>query len=263
ELPRPGSAGHLALNFAIIEWLQGLGHEIVILLVGARLAVPVERYGLAPVAGPRIKGFGDYVVAGSPHAAAGVLARAAIRHLPASLSARIRGARHRAYTVLGGFASKADSVWCARYIARTRPDAVIIDTIFRAGLLAEPEMRAVNSMIVAHDVFHRRHLALTSAGYSVQPRRLSREDEAAWLCGGGISPPFSPRKHASSPRCAQCRTSSWRRCRPSPARRRRAPRACPTGWFLSAARRCRISTGCAGSWAPSGHAWQIAASRST
>ena len=45
ELPRPGTAGHLALNFAIIEWLRGLGHEVEVVLVGRRLPRPVERYG--------------------------------------------------------------------------------------------------------------------------------------------------------------------------------------------------------------------------
>ena len=180
-LPRPGSAGHLAFNHAIISWLLGLGHEVVVLLTGVRLSAPVERYELAPVVGAHVLGARNYVAARSPGSIAGILARAAVRQFPNGLATRIRGTRHGADTVLGAFCTKADLRWCARYIARTRPDAVLIDTIFRAGLLAEPELAGMNSVIVAHDVFHRRHLALTAAGYRVRPQRLTREDEAGWL----------------------------------------------------------------------------------
>jgi hypothetical protein len=181
-LPRPGSAGHLALNHAIISWLRGLDHEVVVLLTGARLSTPVERYDLAPVVGAHILGARNYLAARSPRIVAGILARAVVRYFPNALATRIRGTRHGADTVLGAFCVKTDLRWCARYIARTRPDAVLIDTIFRAGLLAEPELADMNSVIVAHDVFHRRHLALTAAGYRVRPQCLTREDEAAWLC---------------------------------------------------------------------------------
>jgi len=182
ELPRLGAAGHLALNAAILRWLRELGHEVVVLLVGARLAAPVERYGLAPVAGPRIRALGDRVAV-LPGSAAGVIARGLARRLPAGLAARLRGARHQADAVLGSFASPEDIAWCVDYIATYRPDAVLVDTIFRAGLLHAPELRGVNSVLIAHDVFHRRHAALVAAGYRVRPAVLSRADEAAWLCG--------------------------------------------------------------------------------
>jgi Glycosyl transferases group 1 len=154
---------------------------VTVLLVGARLAAPVERYGLAPVAGPQVLTPGEYVAAGSPGALAGVLGRAALRRLPAGTALQLRGARHGADAVLGAFTARADNAWCAGYIARTRPDAVLIDTIFRAGLLAEAELAKVNSVIIAHDVFHRRHLALTAAGYRVRPAELTREMEIFWL----------------------------------------------------------------------------------
>ena len=60
---------------------------------------------------------------------------------------------------------------------------MLIDTLFRAAPLAAPELYGINSVIIAQDVFHRRHRALVSAGYSVQPRRLSCTDEVAWLRG--------------------------------------------------------------------------------
>jgi succinoglycan biosynthesis protein ExoO len=183
ELPRPGAAGHLAMNFAIISWLQGLGHEVVVLLVGTRLTGPIEHYGLAPVAGPRVFGCLDRVVARTPWAAADICARAFLRMLPARLTAWLRRGRLGADAVLGGFATPGDIAWCARYVAQMRPAAVLVDTMFRAGILGRPQLREVNSVIIAHDVFYRRHQALTSAGYSVQPVRLGPTDEAAWLCG--------------------------------------------------------------------------------
>jgi succinoglycan biosynthesis protein ExoO len=183
ELPRPGFAGHLALNFAILSWLRQLGHEVVVLLVGARLAGPLEHYGFAHVVGPQVVRLGGRLAPRSPRTAARILARALLRLLPARLAGRVRGATHGANTVLGSFAAAPDLAWCGKYVARARPDAVLIDTIFRAGLLAEPGMSNVNSVIIAHDVFHRRHQALTSAGYAVRPARLTRADEAAWLCG--------------------------------------------------------------------------------
>ena len=183
ELPRPGFAGHSALKFAVLDWLRGLGHEVVVLLAGARLAAPVERYVHGQVAGPLVWQSGHRLGVRSPKVAAEIAARALVRRLPARLAGQVRWSRHGADTVLGGFISAADSAWCAAYVARYQPDAVLIDTMFRARVLGEPELAGVNSVVIAHDVFHRRHLALTSAGYRVSPARLTREDEAAWLCG--------------------------------------------------------------------------------
>lgn len=183
ELPRPGAAGHLAMNHAIIYWLQGLGHQVTVLLLGTRLAWPVERYGIAPVAGPQIVACADHVLPRSPHALAVILLRAAVRGLPAPVASWVRGRRHQADTVLGRFCGAAEADWTARYIAREKPDAVLVDTLFRAAPLAAPALRDINSVIIAHDLFHRRHRALTDAGYSVQPRRLTCADEIAALGG--------------------------------------------------------------------------------
>lgn len=179
ELPRTGTAGHLALNFAIIEWLQNLGHEVEVLLVGHRLPSPVERYELAPVRGPHVRSFGVHVVAASARVMLRSITRALLRRLPATLAGKIRVARQGADAVLGGFTSPADAAWCARHVARHPPDALLIDTIFRAPVLAAPSLAGLNSVLITHDLFHRRHRALRSAGYRVQPAQLSREDEAA------------------------------------------------------------------------------------
>jgi succinoglycan biosynthesis protein ExoO len=179
ELPRPGTAGHLALNFAIIEWLRGLGHEVEVVLVGRRLPRPVERYGLVTVAGPHIHSFGGYIVASFPRALASSVGHTLLRRLPPSRATKLRHRRHGADTVLGSFTSAADAAWCARHCAKNPPDAVLVDTIFRTPILAAPGLANLNSVLITHDLFHRRHRAMRSAGYSVQPEHLSREDEAA------------------------------------------------------------------------------------
>ena len=181
ELPVPGQAGHLALNHEIIRWLQNAGHGVVVLLVGARLPGPCTRYTLAQVAGPRVKSLGPYVLPASPKTALRLAARAGLNALPARLAERLRSARHGADAILGRHASPRDNAWCAGYIKKNPPDAVLIDTIFRAGLLAAPELTGMNSVLVAHDVFHRRHQALRSAGYRIVPAELTQAEETAWL----------------------------------------------------------------------------------
>src|SRR5919199_1423989 len=46
EVPRPGQAGHLAVNHAILSYLAARGHDIVV-LVRPRLPWPVQIYGRA------------------------------------------------------------------------------------------------------------------------------------------------------------------------------------------------------------------------
>jgi succinoglycan biosynthesis protein ExoO len=184
ELPRAGAAGHLAMNHAIISWLLAGGHEVVVLLLSGRLRWPVERYGVAAVAGPSVFCWGGYLVASVP-AAVGILARRVTERLPGPLVRILRPAamRHRggADAVLGTILSSERAAWCARRIGQMRPDAVLVDTMFRAGVLAAPEVAGMHSLIIAHDVFHLRHRALSSAGYVVRPAGLTREMEAAQL----------------------------------------------------------------------------------
>lgn len=141
----------------------------------------MQRYGVARVAGPHVRQLGEYIFTTSPGAVAGLLARTMLRHLPSALATGLRQARHGADMVLGAFPTAEDVRWCARAVARLRPDAVLVDTIFRAPLLAEPELRGRNSIIIAHDIFHHRAQAMEAAGYSVQPRDLTRAREALLL----------------------------------------------------------------------------------
>jgi len=181
ELPRPGAAGHLALNHAIIDWLQQEGFAVTILLTGSRLAWPVQRYTKARVMGPHVTQLGPYLGTLSPLTALGISLRALLRRLPPPLAARLRRARHNADAVLGSFPSPSDLRWCAHAIERLQPRAVLIDTVFRAPLLAEPELAGMNSIVITHDVFYRRAQALSAAGYHVLPENFSRTREAILL----------------------------------------------------------------------------------
>lgn len=182
ELPRPGEAGHLALNFAILSWLWTQGHEVVVLLVGSRLAAPVERVAFS-VAGPQVRQTAGFVWPGGFRALLKILARATLRALPAGLARRLQGMRHQADAVLGAFLSPEEEQWAARWVAHHRPDAVLVDTVFRAGVLGQAELAGLNSVVVAHDVFYLRHQALEAAGYRVRPKRLTRAQEAGLLRG--------------------------------------------------------------------------------
>jgi hypothetical protein len=189
ELPRPGSAGHLSLNHAVVEWLRSGGHEVVVLLTRPRLRWPVARYKAAGVAGPDIGSWRNFVFVKSPGGAVAILARGVLSRLPVGLAANLRrniSAQNYGAVdaVLGGFISPAQSAWCAARILKMAPDAILVDTIFRAALLREPGLQHFNSIVGAPDLFYRRHRAMSAAGYRVYPPDLPREREAELLGAG-------------------------------------------------------------------------------
>jgi hypothetical protein len=201
ELPRPGLAGHLALNHAIIRWLRDAGHDVTIFLVRPRLRLPVERYELAPVAGPGICLWGDRIIAVHPRDATAILVKYAIGLLPnAAREALRRFGQTQKYgkadTILGSFITPRQSRWCAVRIAKLAPDAVLVDTIFRAPILLESELHGLNSIIIAHAVFFLRHRALVSAGYAVRPALLIRHIESALLNNANTIAAIQPAKAA-------------------------------------------------------------------
>lgn len=169
---------------------------MTVLHTGARLSGPVQRYTAAKATGPHVRQWGKYVFASTPAALSGLLARRLLRQLPQELGTKMRRARHGADMVLGAFPTQDDIRWCARAVARLQPDAVLIDTIFRAPLLAEPELSGCRSIIIAHDVFHRRAQAMQAAGYSVQPRDLTRASEAVLLGRAGAIAAIQPEEAA-------------------------------------------------------------------
>jgi len=201
ELPRPGSAGHLALNHAIVDWLRIGGHEVTVLLTRPRLHWPVARFALAEVAGPEIGTWRDFVFLKNPAAAMAILARQALGRLPSGLANKLqRKMGRRRYrgvdAVLGAFISPAQSAWCAARIRRMVPDAILVDTIFRAPLLREPGLQDFNSVMGAPDLFYRRHRAMSAAGYRVYPPSLPRELEAELLSAGKAITAIQPDEEA-------------------------------------------------------------------
>ena len=184
ELPQPGLSGHLALNHAIIAWLRGNRHEVDILLTRPRFRWPVHRLRIAPVAGPGIVRWRNFVFTRDPRAAVALLGRRILSLAPAGagLLHRVRTQNYGlADVVIGAYITRPQSAWCAQYIRASEPDAILTDTIFRAPLLAEPGLQHFNSVMLAPDLFYRRHQAMRAAGYLVYPPELSSEKEAALL----------------------------------------------------------------------------------
>jgi succinoglycan biosynthesis protein ExoO len=232
ELPRSGSSGHLALNHGIIEWLRRDGHQVTILLTRPRLNWPLERYSGAEVTGPAIKSWGNLVFTNSPAAAMTILARRILARLPARITAVLhRNARGRRYgmvdAVLGAFITPAQSAWCAACIQQIGPDAVLLDNIFRALLLHEPALQAINAIIGAPDLFYRRHQAMLAAGYKVYPPALPRELEAALLSTAkaiaAIQPAEAAEIGAMCPRQFVCITTPPALPCPPPPGQRKIP----------------------------------------
>jgi succinoglycan biosynthesis protein ExoO len=128
-----------------------------------------------------------------------ILARQILSRLPAG-AALLARARAQSYGVadahIGAYITPAQTAWCARYIRGKAPDAILIDTIFRAPLLAEAGLRHFNSVILAPDLFYRRHRAMLAAGYRVYPPQLSCEAEAELLGLGGAVAAIQPEEAA-------------------------------------------------------------------
>ncbi len=181
ELPRPGAAGHLALNHAIITWAQSEGHEVRVLLVGSRLPAPVVQYGIAPVVGRHIAALGPYLVPRQVRPAVGLMLRYGLNILPQPIVSKLKKRRNAgADAVLGSFTTVADAAWCAAYLRHWRADAMLVDTIFRTPVINALQPHEFKTILVAHDVFFRRHLALSTAGYRVAPAALSAATEAGF-----------------------------------------------------------------------------------
>jgi hypothetical protein len=186
ELPRPGMAGHGAMNHAILAWLRGSGHQVIVLLVRPRLHRLFQRYETAKVSGIGVRQWGSVVFTTHLQAGFGIFARLALAKLPVGLGTslhkrlRIKQYSH-ADAVLGAFVTPQQSSWCAAQIEKLAPDAVLVDTIFRAPVLREPPLAQRRRVIIAHDLFYQRHRALRSAGYHLYPAELSQETEAGLL----------------------------------------------------------------------------------
>ncbi len=211
QLQEPGGAGHLAMNHALIVWLRDRGHEVRVLLLAARLPRLVQYYAAAPVTGIGIRAWRGYVFPVAPRAIFGVLGRAALAKLPRPASAALKRLRRRqryagADEVIGAPVTATQRAWCAAAVARLRPDAVIADTVFRAPIFRAPIFRApamteetaeTRRIIIASDVFHLRHRALSGQGYRVFPLEMTPAMEAELLNLADLIVAIHPRDAAS------------------------------------------------------------------
>ena len=171
------------MNWALISHLASLGHAVEILLTRPRLPRPVIYWQRRDIVltGPRLFRIGRFFFAAEPRAVLVALARST---LPPRLIRRLKRASGEADAVLGAFPDDVQIRWCAARLAGDAPDVILIDTIFRAPVLDDPRLAGRFSVIIAHDVFHRRHAALRLAGYRILPPALNRQDEAGLLGKG-------------------------------------------------------------------------------
>ncbi|WP_229677890.1 glycosyltransferase [Caldovatus sediminis] len=208
EVPRPGLAGHLAVNHAILSHFAARGHEVIVLLAQPRLPWPVQRLAparLEPASRVRVEGRGLLRgrgwIAVPPRPALRILARQALGLLPVGPRERLRRrARAGEYglvdAVLGRFLEPAAADWAAARIADLAPGAVLVDTIFRAPLLRDPRLAGTRSVLIAHDVFHRRHASLSARGLRLHPASLTREEECGLLRLARVVAAIQPEEEA-------------------------------------------------------------------
>ncbi len=171
ELPAPGRAGHLAYNHALISHWRAQGHHITLFLTRPRLNRLIVPRPDISVLGPRLFSIGKHLIAAEPRTIANLIRR--------TLPRRPGTTPNRA--TLGAPITIRQAHWIATRLPALNPDAVIIDTIFRAPLLDHPALHGKKSILIAHDLFHRRHAALSLAGLSLRPESLTRADETSLL----------------------------------------------------------------------------------
>lgn len=186
EAPLPGRAGHLAVNHGIIAHLAAQGHAVDVILTRARLPAPVLD-ATALLASGRVQVLGagvrqdGMVLRATLRGVLPIVARGLIDRMPARLARAIRRQRHGADAVLGAFPSEASVAQAVRQIRDRAPQAVLVDTIFRVPVLAALGAARPRAVLVAHDLFHRRHAGLSERGLLLSPARLTAGDEAELL----------------------------------------------------------------------------------
>ena len=191
EVPQPGRAGHLAVNHAIVRFLTSRGLQVVIILSRPRLPWPIQFFGrvlspaLVRVEGPQLIS-GSGWVAATFWPSARILMRRGLDLLPVALR---EGLRRRALSkeygkvdaVIGRFIEPLAATWSIKRIAELKPRAVLVDTIFRAPLLRHPSLAGIRSLLITHDVMHRRHEALSARKLRLFPASLGQAQEVELL----------------------------------------------------------------------------------
>ncbi|VTZ25408.1 conserved hypothetical protein [Methylocella tundrae] len=177
-LPQLGSAGNLSYLYAFLDYLDSRQFGATILIVGYRLPKLLFRlsnyipFRNVRLAGDGLLRFGDWILVLKP----GAWRRAIYGGLVDSkfallkeFAARLRR-RHvsEAQVVMGHFAGPAEVAASQRWIARSKADFVLIDTIFLSAFGRNPPDGA-RSIIITHDVFHQRFASFVSRDIKVTP----------------------------------------------------------------------------------------------
>jgi Glycosyl transferases group 1 len=179
DLPTHGSAGHRTYNRAFVQALRTGGWDVHLLVTGPRLpALVFDAEALLSIPGVHIHFLAARTFLGrrwttDPRAATRAMFRALSdsRHpWLAALMAAVRGRRATAGTsrAIGRLADARDARWVVRLLGRIRPDAVLVDTIFRSAALPRAAM-PFGRVLVAQDVFFRRCESMAAHGMTARP----------------------------------------------------------------------------------------------
>jgi glycosyltransferase involved in cell wall biosynthesis len=202
ELPFAQVAGHQRVNMALLQFLRARGYRISLILTTPRLPGPVavNPYPDIAVAGPETRTLGRMIVAIRPGTFAKLLAKRIVEASPPFLQYAVQWLRTlgspATKEVLGRFPSEAQIEWVVRWVGATRPDVVLLDTIFRCPIIPRLSAPRPKTVVLTHDVFHLRHASLAKRGIAIEPATLSREQESALLRPADILVAITPEERS-------------------------------------------------------------------
>ena len=188
ELPRPHVAGHLSVNHSFVKYFQKHGASVDIFITERgfpgliTLTSGFHDASQTRVRGPDIVSGRGWCAPARPGAILRVFARSLVRSMPTSLCNKTMNfvQAHRnggADQVIGQFLSAKQMAWIADQLNRNGYDVLVLDTIFRAPLMDKIVKRPTATVLVTHDVFHRRHSSLRSIGLKVDPVSFTAAEE--------------------------------------------------------------------------------------
>ena len=192
DLPRPHVAGHLSVNHSFVDYFQKRGAAVDIFIPERgiprliTLTSSFHNASLTRVRGPGIASGRRWCAPARLSGILRVLTRSLVRSMPAGLFNRTMNfvQAHRnggADQIIGRFLSPKQLAWIAGEVNRNGYDIVVLDTIFRAPLMDRIVKRPTATVLVTHDVFHRRHSSLRSIGLRVDPANFTATQEIEFL----------------------------------------------------------------------------------
>jgi glycosyltransferase involved in cell wall biosynthesis len=178
SLPQLGSAGNLTYLYAILDYLYFRKFDTTVLIIGYRFPkllfrlsnyVPFRNIRLA---GDGLLRLGDWILVMK----VGAWRRAIYSGVMDSrlkflreFAGRLRR-RHvsEAHVIMGHFVGPAEIAAGRRWIAQSRAEFVLIDTIFLSAFRSCLPL-GTRSLIITHDVFHQRYASFASRNIKVTP----------------------------------------------------------------------------------------------